>query len=251
MARFWLILVLVVPLLGCDFPPIPTPGPMRTATPGAGIVDGPGQGPLGTPIVSLPPTYTPQPASATPSPRTPTALPTPVVGATASAKPSPSATLRPSVVATANPTPVARPTTIVVYFSRRPQSDSDFAAVFPVVRTVLAGSNERLAITALDQLILGPTESEKLLGYFTELPAMLRGVSNCGGANFTLVNAGGTITVRFCRQITSAGVGQDARTQSQINATLRQFADVSRVALLTQDGQCLFDMSGQNLCLRP
>jgi hypothetical protein len=80
---------------------------------------------------------------------------------------------------------------------------------------------------------------------------MLKGASSCGGASFTLTIAEGTATVRFCRLVSSAGVGQDARVQSQINATLKEFPSIHHVVVLDNEGHCLFDMSGLDLCLRP
>jgi hypothetical protein len=79
---------------------------------------------------------------------------------------------------------------------------------------------------------------------------MLSGPSTCGGADFDLEIIDGLATVSFCRTVTSAGVGQDARVRSQIDATLLQFPTVRRVRLIDLDRHCLFDQSGLDLCLR-
>ena len=135
---------------------------------------------------------------------------------------------------------------VEVYFARRPESDDDFTAVFPVPRTA---PDAGVAKAALRALIAGPTPAEADQGYFSELGAMLVGPSTCGGADFTIRIEAGLATVRFCREVSSAGIGQDARAQSALRATLLQFSTVQRVRLLGPNGDCLFDMSGLNRCL--
>ena len=79
---------------------------------------------------------------------------------------------------------------------------------------------------------------------------MLAGPSSCGTDPFSIRLEQGRATVRFCTPIRSAGIGQDARVRSSIEATLLQFSTIQRVRLLTEDGHCLFDMSGEDRCLR-
>jgi len=135
---------------------------------------------------------------------------------------------------------------IQVFFSRRPESDGDFAAVFPVSRTA---PDAGVARAALHELIAGPTPAEQDVGYFAELGQMLYGPSTCGDDGFTIRIADGVATVRFCRGLRSGGIGQDARLDSTVKATLTQFPTIQRVRLLDQDGNCLLDMSGLNRCL--
>lgn len=135
---------------------------------------------------------------------------------------------------------------VQVFFSRRPESDEDFTAVFPVSRTA---PDAGVATAALRALVDGPTPAEAAAGYFSELGTMLVGPSTCDGADFTIRIEAGLATVRFCREVSSAGIGQDARAQSALDATLRQFSTIQRVRLLTPGGDCLFDMSGLNRCL--
>jgi hypothetical protein len=86
---------------------------------------------------------------------------------------------------------------------------------------------------------------------------LFTGPSSCAGlADFTLtlnkkgtVPETGTATLKFCRATSSPGVGADARVTSQINATLKQFSTIKKVAILTKDNQCFGDMSGLNCCL--
>jgi hypothetical protein len=60
----------------------------------------------------------------------------------------------------------------------------------------------------------------------------------------------GTATLSFCRAISSAGIGTDARIQAEINATLKQFSTIKKVVILTVDGNCFGDQSGMNVCLK-
>ena len=104
---------------------------------------------------------------------------------------------------------------VQVFFSRRPQSDADFTAVFPVSR---AASDASVASAALRALIAGPTPEEQRQGYFSELGGILTGPSTCGGPDFLLRIDQGFATLQFCRQVTLAGVGQDARVASALTS---------------------------------
>ena len=149
---------------------------------------------------------------------------------------------------------------VKVFFSKYPDSVStNFSTVYPVDRispTIAVGT------FSLQLLIAGPTLSEQQAGYFTELNTMLSGPSNCsaprpvGGPDFTLaldkkgtVTEPGTATVKFCRSLTSPGIGADARVKAEISATLKQFPNIKKVVILTKDGHCFADESGKDLCL--
>lgn len=150
---------------------------------------------------------------------------------------------------------------VQVFFSRFPESvNTDFNAVYPVDRT---SPTIAVGTFALQLLIAGPTLSEQQAGYFTELNTMLSGPSNCsgslpvGGPDFKLtlnmkgsVAEQGTATVQFCRSLTSAGIGADARVTAEINATLKQFPDIKKVVILTENGHCFGDLSGKDFCLK-
>lgn len=139
---------------------------------------------------------------------------------------------------------------VQVFFSHRPESLDDFAMVLPVARLVRP-IGRQVGTAALEALIAGPSPQEQTSGSFSELGGMLGGPSSCSGPDLRLtIAAEGLATVRFCRQLSSAGVGQDARVRSEIDATLRQFPTVQRVRLLAQDGHCLFDASGLDRCLQ-
>ena len=149
---------------------------------------------------------------------------------------------------------------VKVFFSKAPESYNDFSAVFSVDRT---SPTSGVATFAIQQLIAGPTPSESSSGYFSELNKIMSGPSVCsnaastGSSDFTLTldkkgsaDEQGTATLKFCRVLSSPGVGTDARIQSEINATLKQFASIKKVVILTKDGHCFGDESGRDFCLR-
>lgn len=156
------------------------------------------------------------------------------------------------------PTPTASSTTqpsptpteisniaLKVYFSKHPDSDSDFDAVFAVDRVSV---NSGVAKFAFKALLDGPTDAEKAQNLFTSW--LLSGQSDCGADGFTVTINGDKATVRLCRDYSSSGVGQDARAQAEGDATLKQFSNIKDVVYLNKSGNCLFDLSGQNLCLK-
>jgi len=145
--------------------------------------------------------------------------------------------------------PRAEPDLVQVFFSRNPESFNDFAAVFPLERFVPGGPD--VVEQTVAQLVAGPTPAEQAMGYFSDFSAIQVGASTCKAQDFTLIRAGTTVTLQLCRQTSSAGIGQDARAQSEINATVMQFSGITRVIVLTSAGHCLFDQSGMDLCLAP
>lgn len=174
-----------------------------------------------------------------------------VTPAVTGAVPTATATTAPTATAT---TP-AGPYPVKVFFSKHPESDSDVNAVFPVDR-----SSPTLGVArfAMEQLIKGPTATEKGKGYYTDLTGSLSGSSNCGGADFQLYpdhkgpskSAPGTMTIQFCRQITLAGDLTGFRIAAEINKTLGQFSNVKSVVILNRDGGCFNDFKGTNDCLK-
>ncbi len=144
---------------------------------------------------------------------------------------------------------------IKVYFSRLPQSNNDFNAVFSVKRVSPTSS---VSTFSIQQLIAGPTTSEKAIGDESELKNHLTGPSNClASANFTLklntkgsISQAGTATLTLCRLFASAGIGTDARAMAEITATLKQFSSIKKIVVLTKDGHCFGDESGGDMCLR-
>ncbi len=133
---------------------------------------------------------------------------------------------------------------VKVFFPKSPQSNSNLSYVEPVERTT---SSLGVARFAIEQLIAGPQAAEKQKGFANAIK--LAGNSNCG-ADFSLSVTNGVARLKFCRDVVSAGIGDDARAKSSLEATLKQFATVKRVILLNKSGNCLGDMSGENICLR-
>ena len=169
---------------------------------------------------------------------------TPTTTATATTPPAPAAT---ATSASSSGYPVK------VYFSKHPDSDSDNTKVFAVNRV---SPTLGVATYAIGQLIAGPTASESASGLYTELTSAINGSSNCGGATFqiTLDHKGatpetGTVTIKFCKNVTTAGIGTDARIQAEIAKTLLQFSNNHKVVILTRDGHCFGDESGMDICL--
>ncbi|HEY7340152.1 MAG TPA: GerMN domain-containing protein [Ktedonobacterales bacterium] len=154
------------------------------------------------------------------------------------------------------PTATATGYPVLVYFSKNPDSYNDSTAVFPVHRT---SPTLGVATYAVQQLIAGPTSSEASAGYFTELSTVLQrtGASSCGGPDFTITlnmrgatPETGTATLQFCRQTASPGIGADARVKAEIEKTLTQFSNITKVVILLQNGHCFGDESGADLCLQ-
>jgi hypothetical protein len=156
------------------------------------------------------------------------------------------------------PTATASPTTggipVLVYFSKHPDSENNFSAVFSVQRT---SPDQGVATYTIQQLILGPSPAEQATGLYTELTAALSGASNCGGADFQIsldkkgdTAESGTATLKFCRPTPTAGIGADARIKAEIDKTLRQFSTIHKTVILTSTGHCFGDESGMDICLK-
>lgn len=143
-----------------------------------------------------------------------------------------------------NQTP--QPYSVLVYFSKHPESDNDPGMTFAVRRT---SSTLGVGSFAITELLKGPTATEADRGYFTT--ARLRNAtSTCGGADFTLAIKDGTATLQFCKPFDHLGVVADGQADSEIKATLKQFPTVQKVVVLNYQGNCEFDLSGLNLCLK-
>lgn len=133
---------------------------------------------------------------------------------------------------------------LTVYFHKNPDSDNDFTAVFPTLRST---DRTDVGTFVIEQYLAGPTSSEAATGLYNT--NKLTGTSNCSSRDFTLSVATGKATLRLCRVFASAGVGDDARFSSAVNKMLKQFSTVQSVVILTQDGNCFGDLSGENRCL--
>ncbi len=175
-----------------------------------------------------------------------------------SAGPTPTATATaPAPVATATAKPTATsggPYHVFVYFSKKPDSYNDPSKVFPVDRY---SPTLGVATYAIQQLIAGPNASEAAAGYFSEIQGKLSGPSNCGGADLKITlnykgatPAPGYATLQFCRATSLPGDLSGAYIKSEINATLKQFSNITNVVILDAKGDCFDDLSGQNLCLK-
>lgn len=135
----------------------------------------------------------------------------------------------------------------VVHFSKTPESTTEFDYTVAVNRESSTGGSA--LEQALIELVKGPTDSEIEAGIFN--PLKLSGDSTCNSADFELTEAEEKITVAFCRQIESAGIGDDARIKAVITETIAANSSTAppKVIILDQSGNCFGDLSGQNICL--
>jgi hypothetical protein len=154
------------------------------------------------------------------------------------------------VSSSATPTPSIK--IVKVFFSKNPDSMSDFTAVFPVTRSTTSSA---VGTFALEQLLAGPTASESSTGLFSQTKKILPSgassvgsLSGCGvGISFTLSITGGVARMQFCVATSSGGIGDDARTKTEITKTLSQFSStVSSVKVCTSTSEIFGDESGMH-----
>jgi hypothetical protein len=169
----------------------------------------------------------------------------------------------PTVTAALTATTAASPTggsgfPVKVFFSKHPETDSNVGAVFAVNRV---SPTSGVATYAVQQLIAGPTATEKAQGYFTELTTSLTGASNCGGPDFQITlnthidpqngtpsAQPGAAVLKFCRATQLAGDTTGGRIKAELDATLKQFPTITKTQILTSAGHCFDDLSGQDNC---
>jgi spore germination protein GerM len=136
---------------------------------------------------------------------------------------------------------------VLVYFSHNPKSYEDFTYTVTAPRT---SDRKDIGTYTIEQLIQGPTADEAAQSLFSPLQNKLTGDSNCGGPDFSLViNEDGLGTLRFCKDLITAGIGEDAIITETTTQTLKQFSTINKVTILTKSGDCFGDMSGENRCL--
>ncbi|MEC4849524.1 MAG: hypothetical protein SAJ12_00810, partial [Jaaginema sp. PMC 1079.18] len=133
---------------------------------------------------------------------------------------------------------------VKVFFPNPQKAQSDLGYVEPVWRRT---DSMGVGSFAIAQLIAGPTPQEKQLGLNSALT--LQGSSNCGGENFQLTIQNQIAKLQLCRNVVTAGIGDDVRAQSALTATLKQFPTVDTVIILDARGNCFGDLSGENTCL--
>ncbi|MFP4298321.1 MAG: GerMN domain-containing protein, partial [Spirulinaceae cyanobacterium] len=124
---------------------------------------------------------------------------------------------------------------IQVYFPKMPESRNNLDYVEPVTRTT---DRVDVADFALEQLAQGPDSSEQAQGFVDPLDFQGTSAAFCRDRNFRIGIVDDLAYVQFCRTVESAGIGDDARIQSAVRETLKQFSTVDSVLLLTQNGDC-------------
>lgn len=139
----------------------------------------------------------------------------------------------------------------VFFFHEPPEITEDGPLVCSVERSVPTGAARGGAVSAL---LAGPTQDELDDGIGSRWTDVVVGEdSSCDGGDFVIgVGEGedaGLLSVQFCRTVILSGVVGDALMDAQLTATMLQFPGVERVVILNQFGDCMFDLSGLNLCL--
>jgi hypothetical protein len=141
---------------------------------------------------------------------------------------------------------------VKVYFSK--VNSANFDDVVPKDRT---SPTPEVGTLAIEQLIEGPTLTERSEGLFSQLHDSIRGSSNCTGHNFLLtlnkkgtIDEQGTATLQFCRDIDSPGIGSDARIKTEVSTTLEQFPTIQKVVILLKSGHCFGDTHGMDMCMK-
>ena len=76
------------------------------------------------------------------------------------------------------------------------------------------------------------------------------GQSNCSGRDFKVSIENGVATIKFCRTFMGVGTMSDATVVESIKATAKQFSTVREVRVIDMNGNCLFDASGLNTCIK-
>jgi hypothetical protein len=147
-----------------------------------------------------------------------------------------------STIALTSTTVTTNEQTVKIYFSKSPQSYNDFDYSEGLDRK---SSRIDIGTFTIEELIKGPSTNEQISDYFT--PLRLNGDTNCG-KDFTLNIKDKIATLKFCRNIETAGIGDDARITTSISKTLKQFSTIEKVIILTKDDNCFGDMSGLNNC---
>lgn len=156
------------------------------------------------------------------------------------------------------PTVSPADTTVKVFFTRHPDSDSNPTAVFPVTRTVTAATTQERATFALQEMLKGPSQAERAQGYYSPFDGQLALQSYCSGPfrdfDLTLDHKGttpekGTATLQFCRRVDIPGDLDGPRMSTMVNSTLAQFAGIQKVVILNYQGSCFDDLQGRNACL--
>lgn len=156
------------------------------------------------------------------------------------------------------PTATANSAVVQVYFARHPETDSNPAVVLPVTRPTSESTTQMRATVALEETLRGPSQSERLRGYYSPFDGQLALQSVCSGEfrdfDLTLDHKGatleqGTATVRFCRRVDIPGDMAGFIMSHMITNTLKQFPEIQRVVILNYLGSCFNDMQGSNACL--
>lgn len=159
---------------------------------------------------------------------------------------SPSTSIIPS-------TTLAGATSVKVYLFNNTLFNTTGSTIYwqPTLRTTLRND---VATFAIEEIILGPTETEKSQGFAPSIGpdrfVTFIDASNCSGKDFTLNISQGSAILRFCRATTLSGDMSGFIVSEQITETLKQFPEIQKVTILNKNGTCFNDMKGSGECTK-
>ncbi len=140
---------------------------------------------------------------------------------------------------------------VYIYFAN-PAESTDFETL---VKTKRETANDDLYSFAVDELIKGPNDKEKDLGYIPTF--ILSGESNCGDNNYTIEIHGNVINVKFCKDIyfqqnpglegawAGISLAGERRAYKAIESTLI-FNGINKVIVKDKYGACYAYSAGVN-----
>lgn len=99
---------------------------------------------------------------------------------------------------------------------------------------------------AIEKLIQGYSKEGISKGFKDRI----YGDSVCNGKDFKASVSNKIATIQFCREIIGMGTMADGTMLDSIRKTSLQFPTVQKVKILDKEGNCLFDQSGLNVCLK-
>ena len=114
-------------------------------------------------------------------------------------------------------------TTVKAFFGKNEVTGTTCSIVFPVERTV--AKTQSVARVALEELIKGPSESEKAQGFFSN-------INHNAKIQSLVIDEKGTAKVDFSSEMeTTGGSCRVTEIRSEINFTLKQFPTIKDVII--------------------
>jgi hypothetical protein len=131
-----------------------------------------------------------------------------------------------------------------VFYSKDPASTTIPKTTFGLARTT---SRTDIEMFALENLMSGPSQAERTLGYYTPINMWGTGGPSCNMQNFTLTITNKKADVKMCVSLVLTVPGADQRIKYTLNDTLLQFPTITSVGLKDMSGNCVPVTVG-NIC---